>query len=359
MFNKIEIKNFKCFKKFNLEKLKRINLIFGKNNSGKTVFLEAIFLLFSNGNPRQILSLLRGMPVAFPFQQEVWSILFSDLELSKIIEISGMLGEFKAEVRVCSPISEVFTVDPQFLVPENALFLHWKYNAKELKAYLTYNEKFVNFFPTFGLPFSIISVPPALDPFLAVTSGNLKSPIVEIFFHTCLGRMDVQYASQIFGEIVRKGHKKLVVSLLSELDNSIEDVELMSFNGSSIVGVKIKDKFYPINQLGEGFYRIFVLACIFIQKMEGIVLIDEIENGIYYEIQPILWKWLLEFSKRFNVQVFITTHSREFIVNAIENTENFEEIQGIRFEREEEEIFPVIIEGEELKELVEKEYEFR
>jgi len=229
--------------------------------------------------------------------------------------------------------------------------------VKQFKTF-SFNEKLINFLPSLSFPF-FMPLPPALDPLVPVTSGNLKSSILEIFFHTSLGKIDLLQASQIFGEVVRKGYKELVFNLLSELDNSIKDIELMSFNGSSIVGVKIKDKFYPINQLGEGFYRIFVLACLFIQKMNGIVLIDEIENGIHHSIQGMVWKWLLKMSERFNVQVFLTTHSWEFIVNAMENTESFENIQGIRFEESEQKIIPVVIEGNELKEMVEQNYEVR
>jgi AAA15 family ATPase/GTPase len=37
----IEIKNFKCFEDFNAEGFGRVNLIGGKNNVGKTAFIEA------------------------------------------------------------------------------------------------------------------------------------------------------------------------------------------------------------------------------------------------------------------------------------------------------------------------------
>ncbi len=37
----IEIKDFKCFKDFKAEGFKRVNLIGGKNNVGKTAFMEA------------------------------------------------------------------------------------------------------------------------------------------------------------------------------------------------------------------------------------------------------------------------------------------------------------------------------
>jgi AAA15 family ATPase/GTPase len=38
----MKIKRYKCFKDFEVNGFKRINLIGGKNNIGKTAFLEAL-----------------------------------------------------------------------------------------------------------------------------------------------------------------------------------------------------------------------------------------------------------------------------------------------------------------------------
>ena len=38
----IKIKKYKCFENFEVDGFKRINLIGGKNNIGKTAFLEAL-----------------------------------------------------------------------------------------------------------------------------------------------------------------------------------------------------------------------------------------------------------------------------------------------------------------------------
>ena len=43
----IAIENFKCFKNLQIEGMERVNLIGGKNNVGKTAFLEAVELLVS------------------------------------------------------------------------------------------------------------------------------------------------------------------------------------------------------------------------------------------------------------------------------------------------------------------------
>jgi AAA15 family ATPase/GTPase len=45
MIKNIKINNYKCFKNFEIKNFKRINILVGDNNSGKTSLLEAIALL--------------------------------------------------------------------------------------------------------------------------------------------------------------------------------------------------------------------------------------------------------------------------------------------------------------------------
>ena len=44
MFTHFVVKNFRCFAGVHLQHLNRVNLIAGKNNTGKTALLEAIHL---------------------------------------------------------------------------------------------------------------------------------------------------------------------------------------------------------------------------------------------------------------------------------------------------------------------------
>ena len=53
MLNSIQIRNYRILSELDVDGLSRINLIAGRNNSGKTSLLEAIFLLSSGaGNPQ-------------------------------------------------------------------------------------------------------------------------------------------------------------------------------------------------------------------------------------------------------------------------------------------------------------------
>lgn len=59
MIESINLENYRGFKNYHLHSLKRINLVVGKNNSGKTSLLEAINLLTAQGNPNVLARIAR------------------------------------------------------------------------------------------------------------------------------------------------------------------------------------------------------------------------------------------------------------------------------------------------------------
>ncbi len=72
-------------------------------------------------------------------------------------------------------------------------------------------------------------------------------------------------------------------------------------------------------------------------KRNGIVLIDEIENGLRYSSQEILWKAVFAAAKEFNVQIFATTHSiecvRAFSSSYSQQEKDKDEIKLFRIEK--------------------------
>ncbi len=46
------------------------------------------------------------------------------------------------------------------------------------------------------------------------------------------------------------------------------------------------------------------------------MLIDEIENGVYYDELPAMWRVIDQAAREADCQVFATTHSRECVVAA-------------------------------------------
>ena len=47
----------------------------------------------------------------------------------------------------------------------------------------------------------------------------------------------------------------------------------------------------PLRALGDGVNRLFGIALALAHAKDGLLLIDEIENGIHYSVQPISGGW--------------------------------------------------------------------
>ena len=59
--------------------------------------------------------------------------------------------------------------------------------------------------------------------------------------------------------------------------------------------------------------RALGISLALVNVKDGILLIDEFENGLYYSVQPDLWQFIFRVARRLNVQVFATTHSWDCI----------------------------------------------
>ena len=91
MYSWITITNFRGIGALAVADLRPINLILGRNNSGKTTLLEGLFLLGGANDPRYATTLgrLRGQPAGGARSEQVWRSLFHRLDPKNQPEISG------------------------------------------------------------------------------------------------------------------------------------------------------------------------------------------------------------------------------------------------------------------------------
>ena len=69
----------------------------------------------------------------------------------------------------------------------------------------------------------------------------------------------------------------------------------------------------PLKRLGDGANRLLTIALALANCRNGILLIDEVENGIHYSVQPALWRMIFGAADAANVQVVAATHSWDCI----------------------------------------------
>jgi hypothetical protein len=133
-------------------------------------------------------------------------------------------------------------------------------------------------------------------------------------------------------------NEERVLNALRLLEPSIEKIASVSvthdyYGGGNQRGgfrAKFKDveRPVPIGSLGDGIWRLLVMAIAIAQCKDGILLIDEIDTGLHYSVMADMWKLIYGAARELNVQVFATTHSNDCIQSLAEVCCSEEEAGG-------------------------------
>ncbi len=116
MLNRIQIQNFRSFRDIEIGPFKRVNLIAGLNNAGKTGLLEAIYLtarreIISQGpfmQPSNFWNLFRVFSPQTNLDESFWPWLFHDKNLSEDIKIAIFDETGREEVFVMGQTENMF-----------------------------------------------------------------------------------------------------------------------------------------------------------------------------------------------------------------------------------------------------------
>lgn len=290
MLHNIKIKNFKKFAELDLQNFSRVNVFVGNNNSGKSTVLEAI-LFAVNDFPLLFLdrALRRAKLLANPMItiENDLDYLFNLASVDKKITLSFEDSLKKHEV--------VFNKDVLFNHIQDMNQVGGRNSFLKLLAEYEYDNDKVQ---------------------LVVDTNTGNVQISNINKKLCTINMldnNLNWNHVVFNKIIIDKHIDDIIEFLNTEFNlqivkfAVVDNEIYVDNGF--------DKMIPIRYLGDGIVKIIGMIAYIISSRSGICLIDEIENGIYYKNHPKLIKYLDKISNEFNVQLFITTHSNDFIRN--------------------------------------------
>ncbi len=260
----IEIKNFKCFEDFKAEGFGRVNLIGGKNNVGKTAFMEAIGI---NVHSKDVLSLFTSISI-ITFQRNK---LEKD-NLNKIKENFENLIEYDSKTNLNEIGYKLKNQDGK---------KEYSFKINKKKVDINSNE----------------------------FSYQVKK-IDNIYFIDNFG-FDNLWLKEVYIAIQKKDKEEALYKYINEFDNSIEKFKV--FDNSPECKIKASKEYRKINEFGSGLKHYISIICSLYACENGYLFIDEIYNGIHYTQLDKLWEIILTISKEQNVQVFATTHSKECI----------------------------------------------
>ena len=117
-----------------------------------------------------------------------------------------------------------------------------------------------------------------------------------------------------FSALRRRKEHEVVRDALQKIEPRLTNLEINSGRGEPMIfGDVGLPELVPLNVMGEGMVRVARLVLSIATSPKGVVLVDEIENGVHHSAMEKVWKAIHEAATVRGVQIFATTHSLECI----------------------------------------------
>jgi predicted ATPase len=305
MIKSAEIRNFRCFAHARLDDCRTINVITGNNAGGKTALLEALFLSLG-ASPEVVLrfrnwrggtTLISGN--AQEIDRQVWRDIFHrfDFENSIHVEIKGekqdrdKAGQTRyVKVRYKEEQDFIVSVGADGKVPFKSpiIFSYKRPKTPERNVTATLTEGQYAF--------------RGADP--QGLSGAFFASGYPFSHQENLDR---------FSRLSREHNEQKLVDAISREFSFIRGLAILNSGGQPSLHVDTPwfPEKVPLSTISSGVSKLIYLLVAIIAMPDSVLLIDEIENGFYYERFPSMWDTIHRLAKDNNVQIFASTHSWE------------------------------------------------
>ena len=301
------ITNFRGIDQLEISRLGDVSLVAGKNGVGKTTILEALRVYAARGSAKTLEEVLDDREELTTFQDSDGDPLNAPA-VDRLFHRSGRTIEIgPTDGASTLKIAEVHSLND---VPERLRDFFRGEDMRYLSITLRNEQVF--------LPWSGSSVNRSGvfrdTPWSGDTSTN------EIRCESVGATPpDGRVVARLWDRVVLTDDEVLPLDALRLVfGDNVERAAVVgdgAYRARRRIVVKLADRtsVVPLRSLGEGAVRMFVVALALANCRNGILLVDEAENGIHYSLQSKFWKMVLHTAGAHNTQVVATTHSKDCI----------------------------------------------
>jgi predicted ATPase len=302
----LSVTRFRGFKSLDITGFRRINIFVGRSATGKTALLEAIRLaLGATPSVAWTISALRSVIQYLPANpsrdqfEAAWSSLFFDFTIDERIRLSVTNdAQSQASVEIFFDQEKALTLPiPSASVPvTSSIILPLAFERRAFDG--AASTIYANLNAQGNLNFE---------------QGAEFGNAVE-FFSTSAWQTNPYQTANWFSQLSIKNEEQEIVDVVSS-----EFPEITGLSVEAPVGVapllhaslKHRKRKLPIPLVSSGLSKLIALLTAIKANRNGILLVDEIENGIYYGMFSHLWQAIHSFVSLTDTQIFVTTHSWE------------------------------------------------
>ncbi|MCB2263422.1 MAG: ATP-binding protein [Candidatus Thiosymbion ectosymbiont of Robbea hypermnestra] len=357
----LTIERFRAFRALRLTGLGRVNLITGQNNTGKSSLLEALRILTSDYLPVTIHNILTHREVDVADREESGKQAYDEITLQVLTlfhgfpELSGSwepivvatgggrqpmkstlmldwFSEERAEDGTRRLSHQGGLLDGEEGIPAlvfNTSDTKHVFSLKNLRSYTYHRRRLI---PEYKRPSSTPCI--SISPY----GGESTVQLGALWDNIALSDLEDQ-----------------VVEALRIIDPSLSAVSMVGGDlpGRSRTAIVRSHKIprpVPLRSFGDGLNRLFGIVLSLVNAKDGLLLIDEFENGMHYSVQLDTWRMIFKLAAALDVQVFATSHSWDAI-EAFQQAaaETSEEGVLVRLAHIEGEIVPTVFRKDELR----------
>ncbi len=289
-FRTVQINRYKAISGISFEELGRVNILVGINNAGKTSALEALFLLANQSDPRAVLEIIRRRTRIDPDAHPSWVInqLPNDVELA---------AEYDSRADNAVTVRHSIKEEPEDSDEDWASYLRTLVIESN---YANRKQRSITDFFTGRTRRTRIEGDP-----------RWLCPSV---LHSPFSSSDPELLVRCNEASIRAKSKESVLQFIkARLDSGVQDIALANELSRFLVTHSNLGEAVDLSFFGEGIQRIFQIGLLFAGARGGVVLIDEFENAIHTSILGDFTNLLQHLAIDFDVQMFISTHSKETV----------------------------------------------
>ncbi len=328
MLSSFLIKNFRLFRQLEVKHLRRVNLFVGKNNAGKSALLEAVELYSSNVSTNVLVDLVTERQEIWREQAPVFDKrtldhpsrhLFPNHRLPDVGEEGITLGPIQPEseqVRIRVGAYRVVH-DAQGgvrtqLIPSPEV----SQDLGDLELALVGEQN--------GRTWRVLRFDRDMQTEAKSASMSLVTPGKDLRIATQAvptRNMTDEEVASLWDTVALTGIDDEVISGLRLLEPRISGIAVVDASvdhrSVRIPLVKLQNlsERLPLRSLGDGAVRLFQIMVALVNARDGLLLVDEFENGLHWSVQDRLWEMVFRLAESFNVQVFASTHSRDCVAS--------------------------------------------
>lgn len=307
IYTDFSVENYRGIRQCVLHELEWVNLFFGKNNCGKSSLLESVFILSGPDNP--ILPILANKSRALDSLEETdLKIEFYQANPENSIRLNSR-GEQSRQVAIQMIESHTQNISLEDLQHTSSERVGKRYGLKFNFSIGTEKEN-------------------KYHCELVVTEGKTGNVTTDKRYKEALyveyipsNHLQVNVEEKLM-EVIKNKQENEIVEALRIVEPRITDLQLVGNRIMVDVGLPTR---LPINVLGDGVRKVLAVVLSIYRCRNGVLIIDELDNGLHFSVMPRLWKVILYMCEKYHTQIFASTHSYDLVKSLSEIVEKSDE----------------------------------